>query len=53
MLAEWIRRKSKAKNEGNLDQLAHACNKLGELHFKHNHYEEALKEYKVGNLNDK
>lgn len=48
LLAEWIRRKAKANNEGNLDQLSLACNKLGELHFKNSCYESALKEYKVG-----
>jgi hypothetical protein len=42
-----MRRKAKAEDEGNLDQLAYACNKLGELHFKRSHYEDALKEYKV------
>lgn len=48
LLSEYIRRKAKAKSEGNLEQLSHACNKLGELHFKHSSYEDALKEYKVG-----
>ncbi|PNF14178.1 Tonsoku-like protein [Cryptotermes secundus] len=43
---KYIRRKTKAKSEGNLEQLSHACNKLGELHFKHSSYEDALKEYK-------
>ncbi|KAJ9577474.1 hypothetical protein L9F63_005975 [Diploptera punctata] len=45
-IQKWMRRKTKAKNEGNLEQLSNACNKLAELYFKHNSYEEALKEFK-------
>ncbi|PSN40124.1 Tonsoku-like protein [Blattella germanica] len=45
-IQKWIRRKKKASNEGNLEQLSHACSKLAELYTKTSCYAEALAEYK-------
>ncbi|XP_037959242.1 tonsoku-like protein [Teleopsis dalmanni] len=42
---KYIKRKEKAANDGNLEQLAVSCNNLGDFYNQHGKYQQAAQEY--------